>query len=60
MSSPRTSRPCDAVVWDGDRPSSPLLLPPTRWEAFVAEFNQTYAAIGLQVEINTQADRETR
>ena len=47
MSSPRAAATSDAVVIRADRPVGAVLLPEFEPEAFVEEFNRTYASIGL-------------
>lgn len=46
-SSPPRDASTGAVLWTGDLPRGPLRLPAKDAAAFVAEFNRTYAPLGL-------------
>lgn len=49
MSSPRVPLPADGVVTLDNRPVGPLQMPTGQTMSFVAEFNATYASIGLRI-----------
>lgn len=48
-SSPPRDASAGAVLWTGDAPRGPVRLPEKDAAAFVAEFNRTYAPLGLAV-----------
>ena len=48
-SSNRTAEPCDAVLTASGQPTGPLRLPEEDAAAFVAQFNRTYAQLGIAV-----------
>ncbi|QDS95303.1 hypothetical protein FF011L_40960 [Roseimaritima multifibrata] len=50
MSSPRKTKPCDAIIVPHTAPSGPLLLPRKNQEDFIRQFNRTYASIGMRAE----------
>ena len=57
-SSHRTCRPCDGVLIRDQQPISPLRLPAKRSEDFVAQFNRTYARVGLSIELVDREDEQ--
>lgn len=51
---PRSSSPdregaVDAVLWSGEQPTGPVRLPARDPDGFVAEFNETYGALGWKM-----------
>ncbi|GEM_PF-5801166 len=50
MSSNRSAEPHDAIILHSASEDAPVRLPEVGQEAFVAQFNQIYGAIGLRLE----------
>ncbi|MEM9364558.1 MAG: hypothetical protein AAGD07_01085 [Planctomycetota bacterium] len=51
-------RTAACVVDEDDRPRGPILMPPKNVAAFIDEFNETYACIGLRMRLSQEGHAE--